>query len=237
VDGDASNGDTGGMITVHNSTSSTRVEILGEGLGAGGEISLFDNDGHDQLVLRASESTTQGAEILLKNEANVVTIQLDADVSGTGDGRVITQELQITGGSDLSEQFDIVSADGKIEPGMVVSIDADRPGELSVCNRAYDRRVAGIVSGAGGVKPGLWMGQRGTPADGAHPVALTGRAYAWCDAAYGAIEPGDLLTTSNTAGHAMKVSDHAAAQGAIIGKAMTPLKEGKGLVLVLVSLQ
>jgi hypothetical protein len=35
----------------------------------------------------------------------------------------------------------------------------------------------------------------------------------------------------------MKVVDHAAAQGAIIGKAMTSLKEGTGLVLVLVSLQ
>jgi hypothetical protein len=36
----------------------------------------------------------------------------------------------------------------------------------------------------------------------------------------------------------MKVVDHASAQGAIIGKAMTALSEGeKGLVLVLVSLQ
>jgi hypothetical protein len=36
----------------------------------------------------------------------------------------------------------------------------------------------------------------------------------------------------------MKVTDHARAQGAIIGKAMTPLAKGeKGLVLVLVSLQ
>ena len=35
----------------------------------------------------------------------------------------------------------------------------------------------------------------------------------------------------------MKVTDHAKAQGAILGKAMSSLKEGKGLVLVLVSLQ
>jgi hypothetical protein len=35
----------------------------------------------------------------------------------------------------------------------------------------------------------------------------------------------------------MKVTDHAKAQGAIIGKAMTELKQGKGLVLVLVTLQ
>jgi hypothetical protein len=33
------------------------------------------------------------------------------------------------------------------------------------------------------------------------------------------------------------VSDYALAQGAILGKAMTSLEEGTGLVLVLVSLQ
>jgi hypothetical protein len=46
-----------------------------------------------------------------------------------------------------------------------------------------------------------------------------------------------LLTTSSTPGHAMKVTDHARAQGAILGKAMSSLAEGKGMVLVLVSLQ
>ena len=51
------------------------------------------------------------------------------------------------------------------------------------------------------------------------------------------IQPGDLLTTSDTPGHVMKVSDHDKAQGSIIGKAMSSLDKGKGLVLVLVSLQ
>jgi len=35
----------------------------------------------------------------------------------------------------------------------------------------------------------------------------------------------------------MKVTDRTRAQGAVIGKAMTSLGEGAGLVLVLVSLQ
>jgi hypothetical protein len=49
--------------------------------------------------------------------------------------------------------------------------------------------------------------------------------------------PGGLLTTSDTHGHTMKVTDHAKAQGAIIDKAMSSLTEGKGVVLVLVALQ
>jgi hypothetical protein len=153
------------------------------------------------------------------------------------DGWTKVSVLEITGGADLSEQFDVAAQDEQVKPGMVVAIDASNPGKLAVTDRPYDRKVAGVVSGAGGVKPGMLMGQKGTVADGKHPVALTGRVWTLCDAAQGAIEPGDLLTSSKTAGHAMKVTDHARAQGAIIGKAMTALDEGTGLVLVLVSLQ
>jgi hypothetical protein len=82
------------------------------------------------------------------------------------------------------------------------------------------------------------MGQLGSEADGGYPIALTGRVYCYADALYGEIEPGDLLTTSDTPGYAMKVSNYSRAQGTIIGKAMQGLKEGeKGQILVLISLQ
>jgi hypothetical protein len=68
-------------------------------------------------------------------------------------------------------------------------------------------------------------------------VALSGRVYVQADASNGAIEPGDLLTTSSLPGRAMKVTDHAKSQGAILGKAMTALDHGQGMVLVLVTLQ
>jgi hypothetical protein len=137
----------------------------------------------------------------------------------------------------LSEQFDIKSIHDELKTGMIVSIDPDKTGQLMTSTKAYDRTVAGIVSGAGGVQTGMLMGQRGTAADGKHAVALTGRVYCWVDADQGAIRPGDLITTSDTPGHGMKVSDHGKAQGAIIGKAMSSLEKGRGLVLVLVSLQ
>jgi hypothetical protein len=120
---------------------------------------------------------------------------------------------------------------------MVVCIDTHQPGKLIRSSRAYDSTVAGIVSGAGGVSPGMLMGQTGTIADGDHPVALTGRVYVRCDNTNGSIQPGDLLTTSDVAGHAMKATDRDRAFGCIIGKAMTPLEGERGLVLVLVSLQ
>src|SRR5262249_43970234 len=118
----------------------------------------------------------------------------------------------------------------------VVVIDEQNAGQLKLSERAYDTRVAGIVSGANGVNPGISLHQDEI-LDGGKNVALSGRVYVQADASYGAIQPGDLLTTSDIPGHAMKVADHAKAQGAILGKAMSALKEGKGMVLVLVTLQ
>jgi hypothetical protein len=151
-------------------------------------------------------------------------------------GVTSTKVLEITGGADFAETFDI--ADNQtLKPGTVVSIDVENAGQLRISSQAYDKTVAGVISGAGGIQPGMIMGQEGTITEGKHPVALSGRVYCLVDASYGEIKPGDLLTTSPTSGHAMKVIDHEAANGAIIGKAMTALKDGKGSVLVLVSLQ
>lgn len=228
------------------------------------------------------------------------------DVQGTAQVNV----LQITGGSDLAEPFGVAMPEGqdtRIVPGMVVVIDPEKPGELKLADEAYDRKVAGIISGANGLSPGMvmtaagnpatrpatenrelrtenlaagaavagmrtagnsqpetgnWNRETGNPKPGvgnpppetgnsqpetgnsqpeteysSHPIALTGRVWCWCDAAYGAIAPGDRLTTSGTLGHAMKAADHGRAGGAVIGKAMSKLDDGKGLVLLLVQPQ
>jgi len=149
-------------------------------------------------------------------------------------GKVRVGILEIAGGADLAEPFPVKGE--AIEKGSVVVIDDEHPGHLKCSTRAYDTRVAGIVSGANGINPGIALHQEGA-FEGGQNVALSGRVYVQADASSSSIKPGDLLTTSNTPGHAMKVTDHAKAQGAIIGKAMSALKEGKGMVLVLVTLQ
>jgi hypothetical protein len=205
----SANGSSGGALYLNDTNGNARAAMAGN--NAGGSFSLYRSDG-------------------------TATITMTAD-DGAGSGLITTSVLQITGGADLSEQFDIESAEGAIQPGMVVCIDPEHPGQLAVSTRAYDRTVAGIVSGAGGVNPGMLMGHQGTIADGKHPVALTGRVYCWADASTGPILPGDLLTTSARPGHAMKVTDPSRGQGAILGKAMASLEQGTGLVLVLVTLQ
>jgi hypothetical protein len=144
--------------------------------------------------------------------------------------------ITIEGGADLAEPFRISKAKQPIEDGDVVVIDKANPGGLTLADKPYDTRVAGVVSGANGVHPGIQMQQQGL-LDGGKNVALSGRVYVQADTSNGPIEPGDMLTTSPTPGHAMKVTDHGRAEGAILGKAMSSLGAGSGTVLVLVTLQ
>jgi hypothetical protein len=71
--------------------------------------------------------------------------------------------------------------------------------------------------------------------DGGVTVALAGKVWCLADADEAPIAPGDLLTTSSTPGHARRVTEPDRAFGAVVGKALTRLHGGRGLVRVLVS--
>lgn len=215
-----------GNVGVGTTAPAEKMHVWGDFLrveGGGGEKAYIGGDG-------------AGGDVQIGSmNAGITNVAMYNTATNTYMS-VYLKNVHVMGGADLAEPFNSVDAN-KLEPGMVVTIDAENPGQLVLAEAAYDKKVAGIVSGANGISAGMTMSQEGTPASGSVPVALTGRVYAWADASHGAITPGDLLTTSDTPGHAMKVTDHGKAQGAIIGKAMSKLSEGKGLVLVLVTLQ
>jgi len=192
---------------------------------------MWDGTGTQTVQIDADATNGEGYINLLKGDGTA-GITLDADVGGTS--RVTTDVLEITGGADLAEPFEISGS--RIPEGSVVVIDPKHPGNLMPSREAYDRKVAGIVSGAGGIRTGLMLNQKGS-LEGGQNVALSGRVYAMADAGNGPIEPGDMLTTSSITGRCMKASDPERSRGAIIGKAMSSLESGTGLVLVLVNLQ
>jgi hypothetical protein len=135
--------------------------------------------------------------------------------------------------ADCAEDFD-VSGTEKVEPGTVMVLGDE--GLLLASERAYDRRVAGVVSGAGDYKPGIVLDKQATVRN-RQPIALMGKVFCKVDAQFGAIGVGDLLTTSPTAGHAMKTTDPLKSFGAVIGKALRPLLAGQGLIPIMVALQ
>lgn len=142
-------------------------------------------------------------------------------------------DIILEGAADCAEHFDVACGDD-VAPGTVLVIG--KAGELEESVQPYDRRVAGVVSGAGDFRPGIILDQRqGAPKR--QPIALIGKVFCKVDADAAPIEVGDLLTTSSTPGHAMKAQDPSRAFGALLGKALRALPAGQGLIPVLVALQ
>jgi hypothetical protein len=224
-------GSGGGGMTFGNPNGETGLTI--NGTNTNRADLRFDNSTFKMVVgpVGGPPSSTNGIAINALGNVGIGTVSPNAKLQVVGTLR--SNVLEITNGSDLAEHFEV--ADG-VKPGMVVAINPRGDGRLAVSRGAYNRRVAGIISGANGLAAGMVLPDL-PGGEKTMPVALTGRVWVYCDAARGSIKPGDLLTTSNTPGHAMKVTDYARAQGAIIGKAMSSLKTGRGLVLVLVTLQ
>ena len=123
-----------------------------------------------------------------------------------------------------------------LEPGTVVVIDPTKDDQVLPGSQPYDTRVAGVVS----AQPGIILGEAG---EDKAKVAHSGRVKVKVDAHHGAIAIGDLLVTSPTAGHAMRSApmDLGGMQvhrpGTLLGKALEPLPEGQGEILVLLMLQ
>jgi hypothetical protein len=154
-------------------------------------------------------------------------VEVLGNVIAHGDVQLLLQN------QDCAEDFEMVAAE-EIGPGSVVVIDS--AGALKQSDKAYDKRVAGVISGAGDCRPGIILGRQHVR-ENRMPIALLGKVYCKVDASREPIEVGDLLTTSLTPGHVMKAVDPFKAFGSVIGKALKPLADGCGLIPVLVALQ
>jgi hypothetical protein len=157
----------------------------------------------------------------------------EGNVLVTGDVILVNTSATAKQGGDIAEDFDAEPESDAIEPGTVVIISP--AGRLCASAQAYDTRVAGIVSGAGDLRPAVVL--KRTESSATVSVALVGTAFCKVDAAFGNIEAGDLLTTSTTSGHAMKATDRPRAIGAVLGKALAAFGEGRGMIPVLVGLR
>jgi hypothetical protein len=204
-------GNGGGQLLIGNNLNDNRIYL--EGIGS---------DGH-----------STAAEILITGAFpnNVPRFSVLADTSSFNGDVEVSGDIRLLN-ADCAEDFDICDSD--IEAGTVMVLGDD--GALHPSSQAYDKRVAGVVSGAGDYRPGIVLDKQPTGKP-RKPIALMGKVYCKVDAEFGEIAVGDLLTTSPTPGHAMKAGDALSAFGAVIGKALRPLKGGKGLVPVLIALQ
>jgi hypothetical protein len=186
-----------------------------------------------------SGTNSNGGLGVWANSPNGIAIYGQGKTAGSFNGDVnINGTVTVSGdvilsGADFAEDFGVVTTDN-VEPGTVMVLGEH--GTLRPSEKSYDRKVAGVISGAGDYKPGLIL-DRQTSAECRLPLAMVGKVWCKADAQYGAIGIGDLLTTSPTSGHAMRADDPSQAFGAVIGKALRPLDGGQGLIPILVALQ
>ena len=224
-EGVAGNGGSNGVHGISMSSKPTDSGVLGEAYGKGVGVSGTSRGG---IGVYGKGETLAGqfdGPVAVNDVLNVKgDLNAGGNVNVTGD--------VILAGSDCAEDFD---APKEIEPGTVVVIN--NSGGIQESDAPYDKRVAGVVSGAGLYRPALIMGKNQNFTGHRTPLALTGRAYCKVDAQYGPIEVGDLLTTSPTPGCAMRATDSTLAFGAVIGKAMSRLDSGCGLIPILIALQ
>ena len=149
--------------------------------GNEGDLIIRDAGGRDVFHFNADFAVldvgTAGNEgdIRVRDDAGNVRIHLDG---GAGDIRLH--------GADCAEHFDVRDAYA-VDAGTVLVIGDD--GGLRRSMTAYDARVAGVVSGAGGTSRAFCSTASMTPRPEA--LALAGKMFCKVDASYGAVAVGN----------------------------------------------
>ena len=186
---------------------------------------LVNAAGADALTVGRDGTASFGGNVGIGTTAPTSKLHVAGDITVTGN---INAKYQ-----DVAEWVPSVE---KLAAGTVVILDTKRDNHVAASLKAYDTRVAGVVS----AQPGIALGEKG---EGKALVATTGRVKVRVDATRAPIQIGDLIVTSDVPGMAMRsepvsfggVEMHR--PGTIIGKALESLEKGTGEILVLLSLQ
>jgi hypothetical protein len=140
-----------------------------------------------------------------------------------------------TGSADVAERINVSES---VKAGCVVEIDPEHPGFFRKSTSPYSTKVAGIIS----ISPGVILGNSFDETtddweDNRPLLAIAGRVPLKVTTENGSIEIGDLLVSASTPGYAMRCSNRATCVGTTIGKALEPLEEGTGEIMIQVMLR
>ena len=212
-----------GGVGVHASSTDTGLEAHSTSGGAA-VLAVCDTASWSRLYEGYADSLA------------ALTFKVDCGGNVTADGTFTG------GGADYADLLPVFGNANDFAPGDVLVIDPN--GMMVKADQPYATNVAGVYS----TKPAFVGDSRGvtqkpTVEEGLVPVALVGVVPVKVTTENGAIQPGDLLVTSSTPGHAMKarpVMINGIAiypTGAILGKALESLEQGTGVIKALVMLR
>ena len=220
VVGENDSDDAGGgsALTGISATKTGTVQgIFASTVSPNATVALFRAIGNGNVII--GQAGSSGTNVF----------RVDATGKGFFDGG--TQ----TGGADFAESIAVAGESTQNEPGDLMIVDTTGKRQLKLSGEPYSTLVAGIYS----TKPGVLATPHKLDETAVNeiPLAIVGIVPRKVSAENGPIQPGDLLVTSSTPGHGMKGTDRNRMLGAVVGKALEPLSDGKGVIQVLVTLQ
>jgi hypothetical protein len=205
-----------GVLGTADSMAGSTIAVRGNVMSPSGTAGFFMNTG--------------GGNILIGMNASANVFRVD------GTGKVFADGGVQSSGADFAESVAVLGERTQYEPGDVLVIDDASDRQVKLSSQPYSTRVAGVYS----THPGTLstphaMGS--TEFEHEIPMAVVGIVPCKVTALHGAIRRGDLLVASEIPGYAMKASDRSRIAGAIVGKAMQELREGSGLIEILITLE
>ena len=116
------------------------------------------------------------------------------------------------------------------EAGDVLELDVTHAGSYRLSRGPCSHAVAGVVS----TEPGVVLGGSGS-VEGTVLLALLGIVRVKVTNEGGPIQPGDLLVSSSTPGYAMRSVGDGPCLCALVGKALEPMTDERGVIMVLLT--
>jgi hypothetical protein len=218
--------DGGANARFYNADGSKATVYIGTTGESGGILSLLNRTGSESATISSGQGGL-GGYARFTNAKGKEIVYIGADKNDEGSVFLNSRKT-----FDYAEVFELADREGAT-PGTVMSMTPEGTG-LAPATSAYDTRTVGVVSGAGGLQPGMRIGSRLDDSTDL-PIALVGQVYVKVCSENGPIQVGDLLVSSNHAGVAMRSTDPQRSFGAVLGKALEPYaQDGEGLIRMLV---
>jgi len=211
--------------------------VLNAGIGAGDSVDVSYNylcidpgSGEDLLdidaLLARGASVVYEPQIACRVDGTAAVFRVTGQGSVRADSSFYGSSFK-TGAADLAEWVQVT---GPAEVGDVLELDSSLVQAYRLSQTPCSNLVAGVVSS----QPGIVLG--GTESiDGKVLLALSGIVPVKVTNEGGSIHPGDLLVSSSTPGYAMRWAGDGACPCSLVGKALEPMLDERGVISVLLT--
>jgi hypothetical protein len=221
-----------------NDNQTNQIVIGNQAIGAGSNTTTIGNTSITATYLRGS----------LVASDNILNGTTRVDIAGTGTGWAVCHSGSATATDDVflvdctstpsADYMEMYPVESNAQIGdilmtsndYVLTQDNERIVRLIRVNGINNHRVIGVMSDRNKAGDFNSIGHNINASDNPQPIALSGRVYVNIDPSSPDIEPGDMITISNTPGKGTKLTG----SGFIVGKALEAWSSTSGQTKVMI---